>query len=61
MPYQLRKVKGKDCYSVKSKKIANTKTKRRVYSKCTTKEKAKRQIRLLNALENNKNFTLKKK
>ena len=50
MPYATRKVRGKDCF-----KVYNTKTKR-VYSKCTTKEKANKQIRLLRAIENNKNF-----
>jgi hypothetical protein len=50
MPYTLRKVANKNCY-----KVMNRKTKR-VFAKCTTKEKAKKQIRLLNAIEYNKNF-----
>jgi hypothetical protein len=50
MPYTIRKVANKNCY-----KVMNRKTKR-VFSKCTTKEKAKKQLRLLNAIEYNKNF-----
>uniref|UniRef100_A0A6C0I391 Uncharacterized protein n=1 Tax=viral metagenome TaxID=1070528 RepID=A0A6C0I391_9ZZZZ len=62
MPYQLRKVRGKSCYSVTSKKAKNAMTKknratkRRVFSKCTTLEKAKKQVRLLNAIRYNPNF-----
>lgn len=51
MPYKTRKVRNKNCYKVY--KAADTK---RVFSKCTTKSKAKKQIRLLRALQNNKNF-----
>ncbi len=40
MPYFIRKVRNKKCYSVKSKG--------RVHSKCTTLKKAKSQVRLLN-------------
>lgn len=50
MPYSMRKVSGKKCY-----KVFNTKNKR-VFSKCTTKRKAKKQIVLLRAIENNPNF-----
>ena len=50
MPYQTRKVNKKDCYRVSNR---NTK---RVFAKCTTKENAKKQLRLLRALEYNKNF-----
>ena len=52
MPYSMKKVRGKKCY-----KVFNRITKR-VTAKCTTLDKAKRQIRLLNALENNKKFIL---
>jgi hypothetical protein len=45
MPYVMRKVRNKNCYSVK-----NIETKK-VHAKCATKEKAKKQIRLLNAIE----------
>jgi len=50
MPYVLRKVKNKTCYSV-----FNKKTKRR-FSKCTTKKNAQKQMRLLRAVQFNKNF-----
>jgi hypothetical protein len=50
MPYRTRKVKGKPCYRVYNK------SNKRVFAKCTTKENAARQLRLLRALEFNKNF-----
>ncbi len=50
MPYAIRKVPNKSCY-----KVYNKKTKR-VFSKCTTKKRAEKQIRLLRAIENNKDF-----
>ena len=50
MPYQLRKVTRKACY-----KVSNKKTKK-VYAKCSTKEKAKKQIRLLTAIQYNSKF-----
>ncbi len=50
MPYTLRKVPRKDCYRVK-----NTKNKR-IMSKCTTKEKGTKQIRLLRGIMYNKSF-----
>jgi hypothetical protein len=54
MPYVIRKVSRKNCYSVKGKK-------RRTLSKCTTMKKAKAQIRLLNAIDHNPNFVLRKR
>jgi len=54
MPYTIRKVSNKNCY-----KVMNKKTKR-VFAKCTTKEKANKQLRLLNAIEYNKNFVPRK-
>ena len=51
MPYGLRKVKNKTCYSV-----FNKKSKRR-FSKCTSRKNAQKQMRLLRALQYNKNFT----
>jgi hypothetical protein len=50
MPYKTRKVKGKQCYKVYNK------NNKRVFSKCTTTQKAKSQTRLLRALQYNKNF-----
>ena len=43
MPYTIRKIKGKNLYSVKSDK--------RVHSKATTLSNAKRQVRLLYSME----------
>jgi hypothetical protein len=50
MPHIMRKVKGKNCYSVSNKKT------KKVFAKCTSKKNAIRQMRLLRAIENNKNF-----
>jgi Leu/Phe-tRNA-protein transferase len=52
MPYSLRKVNNKNCYRVK-----NTKSKK-IMSKCTTKTRAAKQLRLLRAIQNNRNFVL---
>lgn len=51
MPYTCRKVPKKSCY-----RVINKKTKK-VFSKCTSKSNAKKQLRLLRSIENNKNFT----
>ena len=51
MPYKSRKVRNKNCYKV----YKNDKTKK-VFAKCSTKENAQRQMRLLRAIQNNKNF-----
>ena len=51
MPYEIRKVRGKRCYSVKKKTKTKTKTKtKRVFAKCTTLKKAKTQVRLLHRI-----------
>ena len=50
MPYKTRKVRGKNCYKVYKP------TDGKVFSKCTTKEKAKKQLRLLRAIQNSKKF-----
>jgi len=57
MPYTIRKVPRKNCYSVKKTKGK----KRRTLSRCTTLKKAKAQIRLLNAIDHNPNFVLRKR
>lgn len=54
MPYASRKVKNRNCY-----KNYNKKTKR-VYSKCASKKNATRQLRLLRAIEYNKDFVPRK-
>lgn len=50
MPYTIRKIPKRNCY-----KVSNKKTKR-VFSACTSKKNALSQLRLLRAIENNKNF-----
>lgn len=50
MPYSLRKVNKKNCY-----KVYNKKTKKK-FSKCTSYMNANKQLRLLRALQFNKNF-----
>jgi hypothetical protein len=52
MPYSIRKVSKKGCYSVKNKYT------KRVFAKCATKENAKKQLRLLRAIAFNKSFKL---
>jgi hypothetical protein len=53
MPYKTIKVKGKyNCY-----RVINTQTKR-AFSKCSTRKNATRQMKLLRALQFNKNFVL---
>jgi hypothetical protein len=60
MPYIIRKVPNRNCYSVKKAK-AKTKGKgRQTFARCTSKAKAKKQVRLLYALENNPNFIPRK-
>ena len=58
MPYYSRKVRGKNCYRVLRKTTKNNKS-RKVFSKCTTQENAKKQIRLLHAIQFNKSFVRK--
>lgn len=53
MPYSIRKIRNRPCV-----KVFNIKTKR-VFSKSTTRENAKKQLRLLNAVHYNKNFITK--
>lgn len=53
MPYATRKVRNKRCFRVYNKKT------KRVFAKCTTIIRARRQMNLLRAIENNKAFTRK--
>lgn len=53
MPYATRKMPKKDCY-----KVYNRKSKK-VFSKCSTKPNATKQLRLLRALQFNKNFVFR--
>ena len=59
MPYKIRKVNNKSCYRVTRRSSKKSKQSRRVTAKCTTKSKAYRQVRLLNAIRYNKNFVPK--
>jgi hypothetical protein len=53
MPYATRKLRNKECY-----KVYNPKSKK-VFSKCSTKQNAVKQLRLLRALQFNKNFVFR--
>ena len=53
MPYTVRKVRNKPCYRVSNKKT------KKIYSKCATKENAKKQVKLLRAVEKNPKFVEK--
>jgi hypothetical protein len=46
MPYAIRKVRNIECYTVKNIESG------KIHSKCTTLEKAKKQLKLLNAIDN---------
>jgi len=50
MPYRSRKVRGKTCYRVTNKEN------KKVFAKCTTKENAMKQMKLLRAIQFNKKF-----
>ena len=56
MPYTIRKVHRRNCYSVKKAKGKGKVKGRRIFSRCTSKSKARKQVRLLYALENNPKF-----
>ena len=68
MPYTIRKVPRRNCYSVKKAKAkakakgkAKGKVKgRRTFARCTSKSKAQKQVRLLQAIDNNPNFVPRK-
>ena len=53
MPYTMRKVPNKRCY-----RVTNTHSKK-VMARCTSKVKAEKQLRLLRAIQNNKNFKVR--
>ncbi len=48
MPFQIRKVRGKECYQVKNKITG------KVHSTCATRENAKKQVKLLYMVDNMK-------
>ena len=53
MPYTIRKVPNKRCYRVTNRKS------KQIMAKCTSKDKAKKQVRLLLGIENNRTFAKK--
>jgi len=53
MPYSIRKVPNKRCYRVTNRKS------KKVMAKCTSKDNAKKQVRLLLGIENNRTFAKK--
>ena len=59
MPYTMRKVPNKNCYRVSKKK--GKKGSRKVFAKCSTRKNAVKQMRLLRALEYNKNFIFRRR
>ena len=54
MPYYIRKVRGKNCYTLKNKDTGHA------FAKCTTLSNAKKQMRLLKAIKYNKSFKPRK-
>ena len=59
MPFRMRKIPNKSCYTVYKKKTKNSG--HRVFSKCTTLKNAKKQLRLLRAIQFNKDFVPRNK
>ena len=59
--YRMHYVRSRKCYSVRrttaKQKTQTKKKQKKVFSICTTKDKATRQLRLLRALRYNPNFT----
>lgn len=45
MPYEIKKVRNEQCWTVRNTENKN------IHSYCTTLEKAKAQVRLLNAID----------
>lgn len=61
MPFKMRKVSKKNCFKVYKQitKKSGNKTRKvtgKVFSKCATKENAMKQLRLLRAIQFNKDF-----
>ncbi len=54
MPYKSRKVPRRKCYRVYNQKTKKT------FAKCTSKIKAKKQLRLLRAIQYNEKFVQNK-
>lgn len=58
MPYVMRYLPNKKyrCWSVRKKKTRRNTKGRKIFARCTTKAKAKKQLRLLRAIQNNPKF-----
>ena len=56
----MRKVNNKNCYRISKavKKGRKSRKTRRVFAKCSTKENAMKQLRLLRAIQYNRNFNV---
>lgn len=62
MPYFMSYIPRWKCWTVRKRKTKKEAKGRKVFARCTTKDKAKGQLRLLRAIQNNPKFrkTLKK-
>ena len=58
MPYLMRYLPNNKyrCWTVRKRKTKPNATGRKIFARCTTKEKAKRQLRLLRAIRYNPAF-----
>lgn len=58
MPYRMSYIPNRRwrCWTVRKKKTKPNAKGRKIFARCTTKEKAKKQLRLLRAIQNNPNF-----
>jgi len=58
MPYRLNYIPNRAwrCYTVRKVKTKPNATGRKIFAKCTTKENALKQLRLLRAIQMNPNF-----
>ena len=58
MPYFMSYIPNKKwkCWTVRKRKTNSTAKGRKVFARCTTKQKAIKQLRLLRALQNNPDF-----
>jgi hypothetical protein len=61
MPYTMRYLPNNKyrCWSVRKQKTKKGAKGKKIFARCTTKAKAKKQLRLLRALQNNPKFRAK--
>ena len=57
MPYQIRKMPKQDCYRVYKPRNKTTKKPQKTFSRCTSLANAQKQVRLLRAIQYDRNFT----